>query len=298
MGATSFLGLNYWLGDKVLAVSLSIGIVVFASVYGLVYILVKVKKAETNKDRFRIAEIAALSGYAVIAIVAGIFTLHYLTVESAKKTEIKTVAENSIKEIEIISTVYRKQVEGWTDNFRSRLKNAVRGNNSAMLKKYGLSTTSDDHNIEEAVNDNLTVKIKKTETSHKEYAKIEAEANSFKDKGLAAVNAWSYFSIMNTLTNIDRIKESYINDLLALSTQIPDEVKDMTFNPPAAETMRNRLTELEEIDFAGGAYGLWAAVFLITNLATLFPYLFGNRGRIKFGDEKLRGGFIFTEKKQ
>jgi hypothetical protein len=293
MGTTSFLGLNYWLGDSILAVSLLIGIVVFAVTYGLVAILVKAKKAEMDKDRAKIVEITALAGYIIVAVVAGIFTLHYLTIEMDRKTGIKTVAENSIEEIERISNAYKTQVEDWRSRFKTMLENAVKGNVKSTLNKYGLTNTSDTNSIKAAVKDYLTDKINMTETTKKEYAKIEADANTVKNKGLSAVREWSYFSIMNTLTHIDESKQAYINDLQELSKQIPDKLKDMTFNPPLTTTMQDKLVELEEIDFENAAYGLWIVVFAITNLMTLFPYLFGNREGMKLGKGKLKGGFTF-----
>jgi hypothetical protein len=293
MGTTAFLGLNYWLGDSVLAVSLSIGIVVFAATYGLVAILVKVKKAVDNRDRAKIVEGVTLFGYIVVALLAGIFTLHYLTVELEKKTGIKLAAENSLKEIGLISDAYKTQVEGWTANFKIRLTNAVRENNSAILANRGLTGASDANAINDAVKDYLANAIERIATTNKKYEDIEAEANTFKNKGLAAVEDWSYFSIMNTLMHIDDKKQAYIDDLLALSKQIPSELNDMEFVPPHTETMRDKLPELEEIDFPNAAYGLSIVVFIITNLMTLFPYIFGSREGMHLGKGKLEGGFTF-----
>ncbi|MDR0386221.1 MAG: hypothetical protein LBH60_09105 [Prevotellaceae bacterium] len=284
MGATSFLGLNYWLSDSILAISLSIGVVICAATYGLVYILVKAKKSEVDKDRAKVAEFIALAGYVIVAVVAGIFTLHYLTVEIDKKDGIKTAATESFEEIGDISKAFQNQETRWIDNFEKHLKNAVRENKNI----YGMTSASNDENIQAAIKDNLTSKIDKTG--------IENKAMTFKNKGLSAVSEWSYFSIMNTLTHIDENKQSYINDLQALSKQIPKELEDMQFNPPVTKTMQSKLSELEEIDFENGVYGLWAVVFLITNFMTLFPYLFGDRGGMKLGKEKLSGGFSFDDK--
>jgi hypothetical protein len=281
MGTTSFLGLNYWLGDNILAISLFIGIVIFAVSYGLVYVLVKTKTANINRNSTKIVERVSLAGYIIVAVVAGIFTLHYLSVEMYRKTGIKVIAENSIKDIDLISQTYKTQVTTWMDAFTTRLANAVRENDNSILKKYGLSNRSDESNITTAVKDFLTDRINEIETTNKKYTAIEAYASAFKTKGLSVVGEWSYFSIMNTLTHIDNVKQSYIDELLALSKQIPAELNDMTFNPPQIITMHDKLNELENIDFGNGAYGLWLVVFLITNFMTLFPYLFVERKGLK-----------------
>jgi hypothetical protein len=286
MGVTSFLGLNYWLGDNVLAVSLSAGILVLAAVYGLVHMLVKAKKADENKDRARKVEIATLIGYAIVAILAGIFMLHYLTVEMKKKTEIKDAAITSINQINIISTGYEEQVNKWSAIFREKLKIAVDKPNDSIYKKYLSKYTYIDNDIiDTIVKDNLTDKIKEIDLTQRKYAIIEADATNFMKRALSAVGAWNYFSIMNTLTQIDKVKKSYIDDLTALSKQIHEETKD-TFTPPVIINMSDKLSELEEIDFANGIYGLWIVVFAIINLMTLYPYLFEKRKGLIDNDRK------------
>jgi hypothetical protein len=286
MGTTLFLGLNYWLGDRIIAVSISAGIVVCALVYGLVYLLVKAKKAVSDRNRAKTAEILALSAYVLVAIVSGIFTLHYLTVEMNKKGEIKIVAENSLKEIRTVADAFKMQEKRWSDNLVTRLKNAARENDAVILKKYNLTRESTDDDIIKTVGLILPDKIKTL--NGKLRTTIDAEALSFMDKGLTAVKQWSYFSIMNTMTHIDETKKSYLDDLVELSKQIPDEIKDMTFTPPVTVTVSDKLSELETIDFANGVYGLWFIVLIITNVMALFPYLFSEREGNNPFDKKVR----------
>jgi hypothetical protein len=290
MGATSFFGLNYWLGDSIFAISLSIGVVIFAAVFGLVYIMVKAKKAVENIDRAKIVEYVTLGGYAIVAVVAAVFTLHYLTIEMNKKAEIKIVAEKNISEIDLISTAYKEQVKKWEDNFRVRLRNEA----EMGISKRGLAKECSEEDIQTAVGDYLTNSINQIEGVNKSYNAIETKANVFKNDALAAVGTWSYFSIMSTLAQIDKTKEEYINDLVALSKQVPEELKDMTFEPPVTVTVSSKLSELETIDFDNGAYGLWVAVVLLSNFMALFPYLFGTRENMKLGRGKLEGGFVFN----
>ena len=277
MGLTVFLGLNYSYGP-VYAVPTALVIIIAA--YGAVYILVKLKKSETNQAQKQTIELLLLIfGYGAIVLISGLFILHFLTVETKLKSEIKRIATNSIEEFDVISNDYNTFVNRSLESLEIKIDAAYKdkksNTNSKLWEEMNLSGDVKDLNLTKLIEteqNSLKVKIEEP------FEDIHDDAIQFQKQTKAAVDKWDYFSIVEKLKIIDEKKNEFIIRLTTLSNKQTHD-KDIIFSPDARTTVQEKVEQLENwyVFSTNTAWGISIIAILIINGLILFPYLFSKR---------------------
>jgi len=230
LGLASFMGLNYVYGKIIAIVG---ALIIIGAAGGLVYVLCKLKKAETNPERNKIIELIILIiGYGTGAVVSGLFMMHCLTVEMNKKPQIQPSAQESIKEFELINVEYDKYVASVEASLRTKIATAYAEKRSS---RTGVSRLWDDLNLgggtsKDEEDATIATRTELLNDLLKGDAYLDAQdAMDFKGNAEETVNKWDRMEITETLTMIDGEKQKYLDALTELSKK-QDVDREKTFS--------------------------------------------------------------------
>jgi hypothetical protein len=292
IGASSFLGLNFMLEGPEFAAVCALAII--AVLYGLVYVLTKLKKEKENPQKAKSTEILVfILGYCTIAVVSGVFLVHFTTVNITKKNDIKNLALNSINDITQMFDDFKTYTEKYKKIYKDRCDEALsRAENKYYMKADSLGCPgTNTEAIKKCLEDLKAVFPKKLAEDGK-FTEKEVDADKYVSDIKTVVNNWDSFELIKELKNLNSKKAKYLNDLDTLSVN----AKIKGFDLPAFNTQfsfkhdADILPLLKEIHLEDANWTLVIVAFLILHFLTLLPWISERVHRIDIGDNKIKIG--------
>jgi hypothetical protein len=296
LGAACFMGATYQRG-LVFGIIIALGIILAA--YGIVFLLVKLKQAKQDQAQMKVIEyLLLIFGYGTIICISGFFALHYTTIETIKKEQIRQESTASINEIVTIREEYGKYVDSTEKIYKTKIENGFtqmnRDKNSSILDKIKRIEKN------ESIDYNINKKISEVRNQLGDENVIRKADQDLKN-GLESINSMDILSISDVLNNLQTKKENYLNSLIENSRLFVEKnendnvAEEFKYVMQYTENLSDRLHFNWNSDFKNAAWEITIPVLLIIHLMILWVYFFSSRFRSKgvSGRDGAKGGFTW-----
>lgn len=263
LGIAVFAGfLFYSNGNMIVAVLGSI--VIIGGLYGLVYVLQRMKTVEENQSAMFTYEIVMGVFYFLLAIVSLYFYLHFVNIEFNRKHEIQLLVKEDINDIAELFNAYEAYADDRVRSYRIELETTLGYRDRDKAREYGL----------EMDGSNLSTLVSVFETWVKELSKLlKPEADAFSSTGRGTVDSWDRIRLPLLIAEIQEKKTDYLSQLVTYSQGGKDGGEPFTYTPKSSQLdLSSPLEDTSEVNWL-----FLLLTFLIIQFLILWPYIFSSR---------------------
>ena len=265
-----FAGILFY-SEGNLVISISASVILNGGLYGLAYVLHRLKTSDKNQSAAVKFEIFMWLAYLLLAIPALVCHLHFTNIEFNKKKELQLALNNKLDAIPGMFTDYKNYVKDRAKDYERELETIIGFRKRQEADKYGLEP--DGSNLSALVD-----VLKDILKPGGKFDALEEEAGKFTRRGKGTVNAWDRLNLPLLMVEIDEKWVHYQTELIALSEGGKDGGE--LFQPEViSSSATDALSRIDKLN--------WSALpvlgFLVLQLLILWPYLFTermNRGKI------------------